>query len=242
MKHTFIYPTLICLAATQSGCRVGNNTVTTDNNPDKISGYYDTVPQSLMFCATPAGNTSCKNVATNLVPSMISAEMTQPTALIVQDLDTGDAVFTAPRGGKTALPIWVQPDKTLYYANSSSEDILWKDPACTSKLYLEEDGAIMAGPANPVAGSTRATSGRVQLRVRVTEIFQEIHPGACGSTLTLMSNCYQDVTQCGGADSGSNQQLQTQVQTMFNSYIQAGAISASDIPNLSNISYEVQYQ
>ena len=96
----------------------------------------------------------------------------------------------------------------------------------------------MPGPANTVAGSSRKTSGRIQLKVQVIEAFE----GTCGPTLQSMSDCYQDATLCGEATTAENLQLQTQIQEMFNPYIDAHAMSASDIPSLSNIAYEVQYE
>lgn len=229
------------MATQLTGCRFGNYT-SAPQQPDPVTGFYGANPQSLQFCATGTA-TQCAQASPSQIPSFISAEITNPVALIVQDASTGDAVLTNYAGtGQTALPITVgSDDVTLSYTTSSSPVTLWNNPNCTTTTYLEENGTIVPGPGQPVPGSTSNTAGSLTLSVQVTQTFDGPN-GSCAPELQAMSNCYQDVTQCGGADSGTNQQLQATVQGIFSTYIQAGVMAASDIPNMANVAYEVHYQ
>jgi hypothetical protein len=226
------------MATVLTGCRFGNYT-SPSTPPDPVSGYYDANPQTLKFCATH-GATQCASANASQVPAFIADEITNPVALILQDASTGDAVFTAPSGGHTALPVWLKDDNvTLYYTNNTSASTLWRNSGCKTTTYLSENGSIVPGGGHAVSGSTRLTQGSITLQIQVTETFDG---PACPSELQSMSNCYQDSTQCGDPDAGRNQQLQAKVQDFFESYIQAGVMAASDIPSVSNIAYEVHYQ
>lgn len=232
------------MATLLSGCRIGNYTSPT-TPPDPISGYYDANPQSLQFCVALSSNSTsaaCANASPSQIPVFISQEITDPVAIVLQNASTGDAVFTAISGGTTALPVTVgSDDVTLSYTNATTPQTLWKDPTCTTSTYLAEQGSIVPGAGHAVAGSTRLTQGSITLTVQVIQTFDST-TASCTSELQSMSQCYQDVTQCGGTDSGSNQQLQSQVQSLFEPYIQAGAMAASDIPTATAVSYEVHYQ
>lgn len=244
-KSTKTFATLASLAwamaTVLTGCRFGNYT-SPSPTPDATTGFYDANPQSLQFCGNGTAST-CVQASTSQIPSFITAEITNPVALIVQDASTGDAILTDASGqGQTSLPIWVSSDNvTLYYANSSSPTTLWNDPTCTTTTYLQENGTIVPGAGHPIAGGTGQTVGSITLKVQVIQTFDGTN-GSCGPELQAMSNCYQNVTQCGGADAGTNQQLQAQVQSIFSAFIGAGAMAASDIPNMTNVSYEVLYQ
>jgi hypothetical protein len=169
--------------------------------------------------------------------------MSNPVAFIVQDAQTGDAVIAAYNSGKSAIPVWLGTDNTtLTFVSSFAPEAIWQDGKCTRRMYLEEDGALVPGEEVAVPGSARKTTGRITLRIRVTEVFEDASVDACKTTLQVMSNCYQDIAQCGGADSAANAGLQSVVQELFGPYIEAGTMTAADIANATNIAYEVQYQ
>lgn len=230
------------LAFALGGCRFGNRVVTSDASADPISGFYGTSPQTLKFCASHP-ETRCIDMPTNQVPTLISAQMSNPVALIVQDAGTGDAALTAYNGGRSALPVWLGADNaTLYFASSYSPRPLWKDSSCMSRMYLEEEGAIVPGESLPVPGSSRSTNGRITLRVRVTEAFIDSTDGSCRIVLQAMANCYQDVNQCGGLSAADNAAYRAQAVSVFDPYVQAGAMTAADIANGTSLAYEIQYQ
>jgi hypothetical protein len=230
-----------------SGCRFGNHSSSDDGDAesDPVSGFYGTSPQTLKFCTTQSAGTVCGNVATNQVPELIAEEMSDPVALILQDGGTGNAYFTAYNGGgQTALPVWVGEDNTtLKFVGSFNPSTLWPGTNCVSRMYLEEEGQVMPGEAADVPGYTSKTRGRVQLQVRITEVFDDYLAGnSCVAALQAMSDCYQNSAQCGGADSSANENRHEYVQSIFEPYIQAHAMTAADIATTANISYEIQYQ
>ncbi len=215
-----------------TSCYFGNREVNqTSSNPDTISGLYNTQPQTLQFCATVNGTTNCKSASpTSQVPAEVSQEMTNPVAVLMQDLSTGLAVFSDPTntGSLPTLPVTVNSNQSLAYNEQTSPAQVWNDPSCTSTESLQENGSLSGGPG----------SGRVAVTIQIVTTFD----GTCGPTLQSIYNCYQDSTQCGGTSTSTNQQTQSQWQTMFNPYIQTAAMTATDIPNVANIAYEVTYQ
>lgn len=235
--------TTAVVAIAAGGCRVGNySSRSTPAETDPVTGYYDAIPQSLQFCAA-AGTTQCANVSTTQVPGFISDNITNPLALILKDAVTGEAFMTAAVGGQTAIPIWVGTDNTeLFYANHTSPQTLWLDTTCTTKIYLEEEGSIVRGTGHYVEGTQSGkTVGSLTLSVQVIRSFEGVG-GSCAAELQAMSTCYQDINQCGGSTPSINQARQARVQDLFETYIQAGTMTAADIPNITGVGYEVHYQ
>ncbi len=238
-RSSYLYVGLLSFIAswaisTMTGCRFGNH-VESSAPSDTISGYYDAQAQSLTFCASH-GTTNCQAAATNLVPALIAEELTNPTVLIVTDKVSGSAYFTS--NARTSLPVTVDiANKTLRFLGYTGAETLWLDDVCTSRTYLEESGSIQPAPANPVAGTGALTRGKIQLKVQVITTFD----GTCGPSLQQMSDCYQDRTTCGGSNDGENRVLQSHVQNIFETYIQANVMSANDIPSMTSVAYEIQY-
>lgn len=226
----------ILLSWMLSGCRFGNNVVTPEN-PDPITGYYQTQPQSLQFCVTfTSSATECRNVSTNQVPSLISQVLTQPVALQVTDPNHGEALFFDPFGNGTALPISIDlSNLELSYLGYGNPTPLWSDENCTSQLFIESEGAITKTDPTEVSGLT--TKGRIGLSIEVFEIYQ----GSCTNDLLEIEDCYSDANQCNGSTSSENAALQESVQNYFNPYIESGAMSSDDISDVSSLGYSVNY-
>lgn len=219
-----------------TGCRLGNH-VEQLSQTDKVSGYYETQPQTLKFCATH-GSVDCKPATTNKIPGLLSQIFSNPVALILQNPSTGRAAFTRPKGDGSALPVYLGSDGRLSYLVSTSPQIIWKDRACTGQLFLAESGKILKDTGPYTSGTSLPLSGRIQLQVQVINSFD----GNCGPTLTALYRCYLSASQCGGTSPGENQQQQQEVQDLFGPYIDAGAMAPADIPNTSYLAYEVFYQ
>lgn len=235
--------TVIVVTLFTGGCRIGNySSKSSSAETDTVTGYYDANPMSLQFCAA-VSTTNCVSASTTQIPAFISDNITNPLALILQDEATGEALMTAAVGGQTAIPIWVGADNTeLFYANNTSPQILWFDPNCTTRLYLEEEGSIVRSAGHHVEGTNSGqTVGSLTLSVQVIRSFEGVN-GACQTELQAMSACYQDINQCGGSTGADNQARQEWVQDLFETYIQAGAMTASDIAQVTGIGYEVHYQ
>jgi hypothetical protein len=218
------------------GCRFGNH-VETPPDPDQISGYYATSPQSLTFCASH-GTTSCAPAAPNLVPDTLADAMSNPVALILQDLESGSAYLASTAGTGAALPVFASPDGVLSFLGSTGKETLWRDPACTTQLFIEEDGTWTKSANAGTSASGKPLSGRVQLRIQIIRTID----GTCGPTLQEIADCYANASLCGGADATENAELQAAVQYLFNDYIQSGTMASTDIPNVSALAYEVSYE
>jgi hypothetical protein len=223
-----------------SGCRIGNqeSPAAPPASKDPYSGYYVTSPQSLNFLVTTS-HTTQKAAPTTQIPTLIAQYMTNPVALILSDVTQNAAILTAPLNTKSALPISIGTDDSLNYSVVTSESPYWNDTNCLSRVELTETGMVTKDPtiASPT-GTTYPISGRIQLKVQVVTQFS----GNCIPTFQLIAKCYQDASQCGGTDSASNQALQAPIVTTFDPMIQAQALSVSDIPNIVNYAYEVEYQ
>jgi len=232
---------LIGAAALLAGClRLGNNVVQSEN-PDKVTGYYESQAQTLELCSqnSPTTQTMCSKVATNLVPSMIGSVMTNPLALIVKDLSTGKAYFVGLNDSQPALPVYVDTkDLSLSFIGSTGSEVLWTDETCTTKLYIEEQGTVVQGKGPFTSGSKLSLSGRVNLEVDVIRVFE----GTCSDSLTKMAKCYEQLKNCGGATDAENTANQAWVQSLFDAYIQAGTMTLGDIPTVTRTAYHVSYQ
>lgn len=236
---------VVVITVAAGGCRIGNYSSKSNSgssDADPVTGYYDATPQSLQFCAA-ATTTQCMPASTTQIPSFIGDNITNPLALILNDSTSGEALMTAAVGGETAIPIWVGTDNTeLYYANNTSPQIVWLDSKCTTQLYLEEEGSIVRGAGHYVQGTKNGrTVGSLTLMVQVIRTFDGAG-GACAPELQAMSTCYQNINQCGGATSAENQARQDHVRDLFETYIQAGTMTAADIPNVTAVAYEIHYQ
>jgi hypothetical protein len=228
------------------GCRIGNYSSTSGSTqPDGVTGYYDANPQSLTFCAATSAATTCKDAVTSKIPTEISGEITNPLALILEDASTGEAAMTAATGsGQAALPIYVDTtdDTTLSFSYAYSPQTLWSSAGCTTRQYLDEQGSIVRGQGHLVAGTKSGmTVGSLTLDVQVIRSFDSTD-GSCAADQQVMSDCYQNVSQCGGADASDNQARQDYVRELFETYIQAGAMTATDIATVTQVAYGVHYQ
>jgi hypothetical protein len=240
-SHSLIFRRVatLLLFSVFSGCRLGSYVEAPARapNPDKISGYYSTQPQTLKLFATTA-QTHEESGAISMIPQEVGQFITNPVALIIQDLTTGSAALTSPTG-KHALPIYVNEDSTLTYHGKTASMTYWQDPECQYYLEISENGKFTKTP--PIAtpsGSDLPLSGKLELTIQVINKFQ----GNCAASFTLISKCYQDVNDCGGKDSTENEDLQAIVIELLDPWIQSKAILPADIPNLVNYAYEVSYQ
>lgn len=237
MKAVLFSATLL-IALT--GCRIGNY-VETVPNPDTLSGYYETQPESLLFCATSAGTTRCKNATTARIPSLLSQVMSNPVRLVMFDLESGSAAFTPPGNDRIGLPTVAKSDRTLDFFGSDSPRMLLNDAKCTTQLYLEEKGKLTTeGPFT--TGSTFRMSGRMDAQFQVVQFFDAAKPGDCDASLATIRDCLNNVNLCGGTTAAANTSLQSQFQSLFNEYFASGALTIAEVATLSNIAYVVQYR
>ncbi len=204
-----------------SGCYFGNRTVNQPVQGDGVTGTYATLPQTLQYCASVASssNEKCVYVSTSQIPADYTSIFTNPVALELANASTGDAWIlpypTPPNSN--GIEVTVGSNQTFSSPPASATNTLWDDPACS-----REDNEGVEGSFG---------SGRVEFTLTYTIEFT----GNCAASLQAMANCYNDATQCGTHS-------QSDAQSLFEPFIDATAMSASDIPNLTGLAYEMVYQ
>ena len=215
-----------------SGCYFGNRTVNQPVQGDGVTGYYETQPQSLQYCAS-APSEKCVSAPTNQIPSDYTSIFTNPVLLELQDAASGQAgIFPYPTPtNASGIGVTIGANQT-FGTNQTASGTLWDDPACTREDDQLVDGSFTK-TNGPWTSNTPeiAKSGRIQLTLAYTITLS----GTCTASLQAMANCYNDSTQCGSHS-------QSDVQSLFGPYIAAGAMAATDIPNLTALAYEMSYQ
>lgn len=221
------------------GCRVGDR-VEKPENPDHLSGYYLTHPQSLRFFAqtTKTSVTQESDAPLFMIPTEVSQFLSNPVALILEDLATGRASLARPKGSQ-ALPTNVGPGNILTFKGVTPKLTHWHDSACQSYLALTEDGAILKETKlTPPSGNPYPISGEIQLAIRVTTVFE----GDCGPTFQALSDCYHDFTLCQGVNTSDNLRTQSAVTDTFSPWIRSEAMTAAEIAHLTGYGYTVTYR
>lgn len=227
----FVYGTAALLASWAfSGCRFGNKT----SGPIDIdpTGYYLTTPSTLTF------STNVRDGAfagpTSVIPSDASSVMSNPIILDVRDLSNGQSVI-----GNTnaAYAIQLFPDDTLWTILSGDQGPLWTDIACTMFKSIEVDGSITRFKVPQTAPGGVQASGRMKAKYTVIQSLQ----GPCAQTMQDIQNCYQDHNLCQGADEAENVSWHNDVRAYFGPYVESGSITASELNQVRNFSFEAQY-
>lgn len=215
-----------------SGCYFGNRTVNQPATGDSVSGYYETQPQTLQYFASAPAEKRV-DVATNQIPTDYSSIFTNPVLFEIQDSASGAAgIFPYPTSSNSYGIGVTLGNAQAFGTNQSAAGTLWDDPACTREDEEGIDGSYKKS-SGPWTSNTPEIikSGRVQFTLDYTISFI----GSCAASLQAMANCYNDATQCGSHS-------QSDVQSLFEPFITAGAMAATDIPNLTDLGYEMSYQ
>ena len=218
------------------GCRFGNQIVQAED-PAALSGYYKTQAKSMSICTLlKQGDWRCVSASTSMIPGTIQNIMTNPvyvsantakaTAfLLANNLDTSNYFqMDLSKSGVLTADASVGASKTL-----------WNDEACQSQLQLGKEGKIVAAPKE--TQNSFEISGSVEFAVSVVTSLL----GDCGPTLTDLKSCYNDVSQCPGADAAEKTQQQQSVQDYFAPYIDHGVLTLDEIPQLSATGWEATY-
>lgn len=240
-----------------TGCRFGNSVEKAEppKNPDNLTGYYETAPKKVTYCiSTTEGVTGleetsdgttpapgCVETTTDRVPTLIAQVMGNPVAFIVDEWKDRTANIVDPYNpDQVALPVSFDKDTLeLNYFGATEPDVLWKYRGCETAMSLNETGKIIQGSGPFTSGFTEAELfGRIQMTVQVMLSVD----GQCDQSLTEMHACYMDADDCGGEDVVENNAYQAAVQSYYQDFIDAGAMTADQIPTVRGLSYEIQYE
>jgi hypothetical protein len=213
-----------------SGCRFGNREVDQAQSSDGVTGYYETQPQTMNYCAAIPAET-CKSVSTNQIPADFSSILTNPVALLLQDASTGKSILFPPSDGTYGIPIFANTDQTLSVLRSSSPSTTWDDSACTRTDEELIQGAFARNNGPFTSGSKLPLSGRISLDITYTITFA----GSCGPSMQAMADCYADASKC-----GTHQQ--SEASTLFAPYVNAGSLGTADLSKVTTLGYEISYQ
>lgn len=233
--HALWIGLLLAASVVFSGCRLGNH-VESQPSPAQVSGYFQSQPQSLTFYTTHTSSQTA-SAPVNQIPAQVALVMTNPVAFILDDAATGAAYLAASDSSGYALPIYYNAGETLSYVGSTSPQVLWEDPACTTLLQVEESGKLTRF-GEPQTFLDFPTVGRAAATIRITRVIE----GTCGPTMAELAGCYGDANACGGSSPEENADLQASVIDFFAPYIAAGTMTAADIPDVQGMAYEARYE
>lgn len=232
----------VAIAWTLTGCVFGNHIIPA-TNPDTISGYYSTQAQTLKFFTTVNGQDASADAPVTQIPSSVSAILTNPLWVQLQDPSTGAAQMSSPSDPSQYLAVDFQSDNQTFGINGSyNPATLWTNPGCTIQEYIEVTGRIEPPGDAPSSMAFLGTSYEIAGQVSMDVWIEQRISGNCAWSLQAVSACYQDVSQCGGATSQDNQASQEYVQQLFSPYVQAGILTAQDIQTVSDIAFQISYQ
>lgn len=237
----------VATLAAAGGCQFGNYIDSTPTNPP--SGDYGTTPQTLQFCVTtytetPTSSTNdtatkCATAAVSLLPQELSSIFTDPVVINVEDQETGQTALTSSDGAN-GIGITSNSNAQLAVATTEALDVPWNDPSCVLNLGLQGSGSLSSTSGN---SSGIATIGRMTMNLTVSRQFQGTSDTSCLTYLSDLANCFNDPSQCGSlATSTDGMDPHDWALSVFNTYINAGVMQATDIPNVVSMSYQVLYQ
>lgn len=224
---------LILCSAT--GCRLGNR-IEFAKKADKTSGFYIAQPQSMQVFVTTT-STLNKSVSLDSIPSEINKLLTNPVELAMQDLESGSGKWISLDGNHT-LSVNIQPDQSIWLNGSTKKQTYWVDPDCQSYLKIQQKGQLHQTSNLPeIPGNTHALLGQIELSLTVATLFE----GDCRATFSDLKDCYLDVEKCGGADTAENEHFQGILKSVFQPYIDSGALTTDEIDIIQNYGYEIIY-
>ena len=124
-----------------------------------------------------------------------------------------------------------------------SSGTLWDSSSCTLTELLEIQGAFQGlgttASTIDIDGYDLPLTGRLPMTIQVE---YRIEGTTCSTSLQEMYSCYQNVSNCMGSSASDQSTNQQTVINLFDPFIQAGAMGASDIPNVTDLAQEMQYQ
>ncbi len=248
-----------------SACRFGNH-VDTPPPPEPtptptprpgITGFYETSFNSLTFLADPSSQTAQSSTA-DKIPSFVGAAISSPVAFILTgnggEGNLVNAMEKNPDGSRTSLPMNADASGTLSY-NVKEKYTSTKIPLLSTPLWTQDDSCLVstlfmgsgklniADTYNNDHPSKWPVSGRVDLTFQVYVFFDPFSPTAtCAPAMELLAACYVDNAKCDTDDPGLALERQKFAISLFKPYIDAGALHASDISNVTTLAYEVTYK
>lgn len=238
-----------------TGCRFGNNVEedsgggeTTQPTPpsDQVSGFYVTVPRNLQYCvqfSDPNKKASCVSSSVHLIPSFITEVIVNPVAFAALDYEEGRfALFDYDYPDQSNIPYFEifadKGAKTMSYLGETGKMSFWdqaKDQCTLNRRLALEGSYSFEDRGAEVNGKT--IGGKMDLQINVGDFFE-----FCDASLSEMAVCYEDQNKCfPGNQTVARRRYQT-VRSLFEPFVESGAIHPSEIAEIEFTLYEVQYE
>lgn len=221
-----------------SGCRWGNH-VEKAANPDPISGYYETQPQTLQYCASSPKET-CKALPTNQLPALMAEVITDPVGFVVGDQASGNATIINAFEKQNPAGLAVELNKDFSISNAGHKTIKL-DSNCVMHHFMEISGNLSQNPTTSIkviSGASFRIMGRLALFVRMSQSFE----GQCDTVMNLMNMCYEDPSYCWGGGAAANSQAHQEVLSIFDPYVMAGVLDSKAIAGATDLGFEISYE
>jgi hypothetical protein len=242
--------TIGALILSLSGCVFGNHTINGPvNNPlsgilgDTTSGYYATEPQTYQVSATVGGTTTTEDASISYLPSQISTQFSNPIAFKVDANETDVAELFDPLDEPDGFQFTYNAGNTFDFSGTWTSAPLWDSTLCTLTQNLTLQGEFeplgTTSTTETLDGNVLPITGRMTMSVQIQ---YSISGSTCTNSLQEMYNCYQDVTTCMGTDANSQLGYQQIVDSLFNPFIQSGAMTPADIQTVTGMTAQIQYQ
>jgi hypothetical protein len=231
-----------------SGCVFGNHTVSGPvNNPlsgilgDTISGYYATEPQTYQVSATVGGTTATEDASINYLPAQITDQFTNPIAFKIAG--SGVAELFNPLDESDGFEFTYNTGNSFNFGGTWTSAPLWDSTQCTLTQNVVIQGEFEPLGTTPITetldGNAIPITGRMTMSLQIQ---YSIEGTTCTNSLQEMYNCYQNVTTCMGSDSNTQLGNQQVVDSLFNPFIQSGAMTPADIETVTGMTAQIQYQ
>lgn len=229
-----------------AGCKLPElgNKVKYDEPAPSNSGYYETAPQNLTFCATFQGADptrptevaeKCRTgVNPTQVPAELSGLMTNPIVYLANDHSLRTSTNL-----NAGMYLDSDEDGThmgIYRSNSGGAWLT--DDRCSLRLDFQGTDGTLRRDLPPSGNFSVQTSGRFEIFFRVIRSFE----GPCDTSLASMRACYSDVTACPSGGGYTQADLQGLARSTFQAWVSLGILTAADIATATAMGYEVQYQ
>jgi hypothetical protein len=244
-RHPLTLSSIACvLALSAGGCRFGNH-VEQQQDPDQVSGYYETKLEELEL-ATSVNPTMVAQPLQPIVPVVGPVFGRGIVRLVMVELDTGlaAAVWEGYQNGDPLQQLFVDQDSGLIGIEGEyPPETALVESVCKYRQTVRIMGNYSrTGPFEvPTSQSVR---GRLAFEALVRDTFEPAAGAAstaCDATMALLEACYADESDCGSTDPTENHQRHEKAVGYFGTFVNAGLLAPSQISQAIQLTYRAAY-
>ena len=241
MKTTSQILIALVLSTSFGACRLGNRV----EEAKTVSPYsaMKMAPYQLILCTklTTDTNATCDESTLSDVTDW-NAYITNPILFYQTDKNATDA-YLISSDLKKSLPAVLDSASasTFYHYSYTSPVAFFHHTACVTQMvnYGEGTSHLVDGQGTLAGYSLQGTMDLIMQS-------EHLVSGDCAQSFTEALACYNDTTvnkaACGMTTTPSNQSEYAYVHAFFDKYILRGLMDATDIPNISEVYYQISYR